>query len=114
MRIITLEEHITTPEILAVAPMSATGAFAAFMQSMNAKLLDVGEGRITDMDAAGIDMQVLSVAANAVDKLDSSTANTIARDANDRMAAAVRARPTRFAAFATLALQEPDKAAAEL
>ena len=36
-----------------------------------------------------------------------------ARDANDWMAAAVRAHPDRFAAFATLALQEPDKAAAE-
>ena len=83
------------------------------MQAISAKLLDVGEGRIADMDAAGIDMQVLSVAANTVDKLDSATANALARDANDRMAAAVRAHPDRFAAFATLALQEPDKAAAE-
>lgn len=114
MRIITLEEHITTPEILKAAQMPATGASAAFMQTMNAKLLDVGEGRIADMDAAGIDMQVLSVSANTVDKLDSDAANAIARDANDRMAAAVRAHPGRFAAFATLALQEPDRAAAEL
>src|ERR1019366_446494 len=50
---------------------------------------------------------------NTIDKLDSATANDLARDANDRMAAAVQARPDRFAAFATLALQEPDKAAAE-
>jgi uncharacterized protein len=114
MRIVTLEEHITTPEILKAAQMPATGPAAAFMQAMNAKLLDVGEGRIADMDAAGIDMQVLSVSANAVDKLDPSSANALAHDANDIMAAAVRAHPTRFAAFATLALQEPDKAAAEL
>jgi len=53
------------------------------------------------------------VAANTVDHLDAATANALARDANDRMAAAVQARPDRFAAFATLALQEPDKAAAE-
>jgi predicted TIM-barrel fold metal-dependent hydrolase len=114
MRIITLEEHITTPEMLKAAQMPATGASAAFMQAMNAKLLDVGDGRIADMDAAGIDMQVLSVSANTVDKLDSGAANAVARDANDRMAAAVRAHPDRFAAFATLALHEPDKAAAEL
>lgn len=113
MRIITLEEHITTPEILKAARMPVTGASVAFMQAMNAKLLDVGEGRIADMDAAGISMQVLSVSANAVDTLDSASANAVARDANNRMAAAVRAHPTRFAAFATLALQEPDKAAAE-
>src|SRR6201988_3383487 len=112
MRIITLEEHITTPEILKAAQMPATGASAAFMQTMNAKLLDVGDGRIADMDAAGIDMQVLSVSANTVDKLDSDAANAVARDANDRMAAAVQAHPDRFAAFATLALQEPDQAAA--
>jgi predicted TIM-barrel fold metal-dependent hydrolase len=35
------------------------------------------------------------------------------RDANDRMAEATRAHPGRFAAFAALALQEPDKAAVE-
>jgi predicted TIM-barrel fold metal-dependent hydrolase len=38
----------------------------------------------------------------------------VARDANDVMAAAVKTHPDRFAAFATLALQEPEKAAGEL
>jgi len=114
MRIITLEEHVTTPDIVKAAQMPMSGASPAFMQTINAQLLDIGEGRIADMDAAGIDMQVLSVSANAMDKLDSATANALARDANDRMAAAVRAHPGRFAAFATIALQEPDKAAAEI
>jgi predicted TIM-barrel fold metal-dependent hydrolase len=113
MRTITLEEHVTTPEILKAAQMPATGAFAAYMQEMNSKLLDLGKGRIADMDAAGIDLQVLSVSANAVDKLEAATAQAIIRDANDRMAAAVREHPLRFAAFATLALHEPEQAAAE-
>jgi hypothetical protein len=113
MRIITLEEHITTPEILKAAPMPAIGASGAYVQSVNAKLLDMGKGRIADMDASGIDLQVLSISANSVDKLDAASANALARDANDQMAAAVQAHPTRFAAFATLALHEPDKAAAE-
>jgi predicted TIM-barrel fold metal-dependent hydrolase len=113
MRIVALEEHITTPDIVKAAQMSMSGAIPAFLQAISAKLLDVGEVRIADMDAAGIDMQVLSVSANTVDKLDSTTANALSRDANDRMAAAVRAHPDRFAAFATLALQEPDKASAE-
>jgi len=93
--------------------MAAGGASPAFMQAINAKLLDMGEGRIADMDASGIDMQVLSVSANTVDKLDPAAANAVVRDANDRMAAAVRAHPGRFGAFATLALQEADQAAAE-
>jgi len=114
MRTITLEEHITTPDIVRAAQMSVGGAIPTFLQAMQAKLLDVGEGRIADMDAAGIDVQVLSLAANTVDKLDSATGNSLARDANDRIAAAVRAHPDRFAGFATLALQEPDKAAVEL
>jgi predicted TIM-barrel fold metal-dependent hydrolase len=111
MRTITLEEHVTTPDIAKAAPMAMSSP--AFMQAIQAKLLDLGEGRIADMDEAGIDLQVLSVAANTLDKLDSAVANDLARDANDRMAAAVRAHPDRFAAFATLALHEPDQAAAE-
>ena len=114
MRTIALEEHMTTPGIVKAAQMSMHGASPAFLQSIGSKLLDVGDGRIADMDAAGIDMQVLSVSANTLDKLDSATANALARDANDQMAAAVRAHPDRFAAFATLALQEADQAATEL
>jgi predicted TIM-barrel fold metal-dependent hydrolase len=93
--------------------MSLSGAMPAFVQAVQAKLLDMGAGRIADMDEAGIDLQVLSVAANTADKLDAALAQGLARDANDRMADAVRAHPTRFAAFATLALQEPETAAAE-
>jgi len=113
MRIITLEEHMTTPDIVKAARMPG-GAAPAFMEAIQGKLLEVGAGRIADMDAAGIDLQVLSVAANTVDQLDPATAQALVRDANDRMADAVRAHPGRFGAFATLALQEPDQAAAEL
>ena len=114
MRTIALEEHMTTPAIAEAARMALSGVTPAWMQAINSKLLDVGEGRIADMDAAGIDLQVLSVAANTVDKLDAASANALTRDANDCMAAAVRSHPDRFAAFATLALQEPDKGAGEL
>jgi hypothetical protein len=113
MRTITLEEHVTTPAIAKAAEMRLSGAVPAFIQAMQVKLLDMGAGRIADMDEAGIDLQVLSVAANMVDHLDAGLAQELTRDANDRMAAAVSAHPTRFAAFATLALQDPEKAAAE-
>ncbi len=114
MRIVALEEHMTTPDIVKAAQMSDTGASPAFMQALQAKLLDVDAGRIADMDTGGIDMQVLSLAANTVDKLDAASAKALAHDANDRMAAAVQAHPDRFAAFATLALHEPESAAQEL
>jgi predicted TIM-barrel fold metal-dependent hydrolase len=89
------------------------GAGAA-MQAIGVKLLDVDAGRIADMDAAGISMQVLSVSANTVDQLDPATAQALVRDANDRMAAATQAHPDRFAAFATLSLLDPSQAAKEL
>lgn len=114
MRIITLEEHMTTPEIAKLAPLVSGGPAAEYMKAMGRKLLDVGAGRIADMDAAGIDLQVLSVATNATDRLDADTARGLARDANDRMADAVQAHPTRFAAFANVALQDPERAAEEL
>jgi len=114
MRTITLEEHISTPAFLeALARIQTDVSSPDFARVMHAKLLDIGDGRIADMDAAGIDMQILSLAGNGLDKLEPATATALARDTNDRLAAAVRAHPDRFAAFATLALLEPEKAAVE-
>ncbi len=115
MRIITLEEHVTTPTIVRASSNGQGGMPSnAYIQSLHAKLLDIGEGRLADMDASGISMQVLSISASPSDKMESSAAHALARDANDILAAAVKAHPDRFAAFCTLALQEPDKAATEL
>jgi predicted TIM-barrel fold metal-dependent hydrolase len=112
MRTITLEEHISTPAFLeATAEMGDSSS--DFMRAWHEKLVDIGEGRIADMDAAGIDMQVLSLTDSSLDKLEPTTATALARDTNDKLAAAVRAHPDRFAAFATLALLEPEKAALE-
>jgi uncharacterized protein len=116
MRIITLEEHITTPAIVKASSEGQSGPLTsnAYIQSLHAKLLDVGDARLADMDSSGISVQVLSISASPIDKMEPSAANALARDANDIMAAAIKAHPDRFAAFATLSLQEPEKAAAEL
>jgi len=115
MRIIALEEHMTTLGIVNSSSDGQGGGLPAntFIQSLQAKLLDVGEGRLADMDASGISMQVLSISASLIDKMEPSAGHAVACDANDAIAAAVRAHPDRFAAFATLALQDPQKAAAE-
>jgi uncharacterized protein len=115
MRIITLEEHITTPAILkASSDGQGVLSSSAFIQALHAKLLDTGEGRLADMDASGISMQVLSISSSPIDKLDPAAGHALARDTNDILAAAVKAHPDRFAAFCTLALQDPQKSAAEL
>jgi len=113
MRIVTLEEHFTTPELQNARTQVWQGA-PEYMRALSSKLLDLGDARIADMDEAGIDLQVLSAAAGSFEKLDSATAIALARDTNDRLASAISAHPTRFAGFATLALQEPTQSAAEL
>ena len=65
------------------------------------------------MDEARIDLQVLSLAALGFDALDASTATTLSHDVNDELAAAVRTNPSRLAAFASLALKDPESAAKE-
>ena len=93
MRTITLEEHITTPDFLAALAKAGSPDMAGrAMEAVRDKLLDMGNGRPADMDAAGIDMQVLSLAGGGMDRLDAATATAVARDTNDRMADAVRGR----------------------
>jgi predicted TIM-barrel fold metal-dependent hydrolase len=113
MRTITLEEHFLTESFL-----RATGAHdqptPPWLAQLQPKLLDLGAGRISAMDEANIDLQVLSLAALGFDALDASTATPLAHDVNEELAAAVRANPSRLAAFASLALKDPEAAAKEL
>src|SRR4029077_18189966 len=113
MRTITLEEHISTPEYLeAMEEVWRGDPVIDMWRASRGKLLDAGKDSIADMDASGIEMQVLSL-SGSLDRLDPATAVALARDTNDKLAAAVQAHPDRFAAFATLALQEPEIAAVE-
>ena len=115
MRIITLEEHVSTPAFLQAVDARSQRDFAnEYIRRVREKLVDLEAGRLADMDAADIDMQVLSLAGGDMDRLESPTATTLARDVNDAIAAAVQAHPTRFAAFASVNLQDPESAASEL
>ena len=66
------------------------------------------------MDEAGIDIQVLSHGAPSAQKLTGSDAAALTARVNDRLAAFVKAKPDRFAAFAALATCDPVAAANEL
>lgn len=78
------------------------------------RLCEAGNKRVAEMDAAGIDIQVLSLNSPGVEQLDREPAMTLAREANDFVSAAIERHPTRFFGFATLPLAAPDTAAAEL
>ena len=78
------------------------------------RLADIGEGRIRQMDADGIDFAVLSLTSPGVQVFDAVTASRLAKDANDALANAVKVYPDRLAALAAVAPQYPQGAAQEL
>ncbi len=77
-------------------------------------LTDLGDLRLADMDATGIDMQLLLLASPGVQMFDAGEARELSMLANDRLASAVTRHPTRFAGLAAIPPQDPVFAAAEL
>ena len=78
------------------------------------RLADLDARRIGDMDAAGIDLQLLSLTSPGVQVFDRETATALAVDANDQLAAAIARHPTRFAGLTAIAPQDPARAAREI
>jgi predicted TIM-barrel fold metal-dependent hydrolase len=108
--IIALEEHYWDAELAA----TFTGVEAGRPGDIHARLHDLGALRIKEMDEAGIDLQVLSHGAPSAQKLSGDNAVALTRRVNDRLDAAVKAHPKRFAAFAALPTIDPAAAADEL
>lgn len=122
MRIITVEEHAISPALnkalakygKAGAPYQALAHAKGYPYDADPVLFaDLGEKRIADMDAAGIDMQVLSCPVQA-QQLPPDIAVAAVRDANDELAAAISLHPDRFAGFCSLPWSAPEAAAREL
>src|SRR4029450_10106764 len=79
-----------------------------------AALLDLGETRLAAMDAAGIDVQVLSHNQPGCQALDAATAVPTAREVNDLLSEAIKVHPDRFAGLAALPTADPAAAVREL
>ena len=78
------------------------------------KLADLDALRIADMDAAGIDHQVISLTSPGVQVFDRDTAVSLAHDSNDMLHDAISRHPDRFSGLCAIAPQAPDLAAQEL
>ncbi len=95
-----------------MARLGQTGARAAVLRAPGGQMpLDE---RVRMLDRAGIDLQVLSVAAAVPYLAEQAAAVEAARTANDAFAAVCRQYPGRFAAFASLPMPHVDAALAEL
>jgi uncharacterized protein len=117
MKIIAIEEHFQIAAIKkAVGSLTTASQMSTAMVNApsNARLEDLGAGRLRAMDQTGIDVQVLSITSPGTQVLPASEAVPLARDANDQLAAAIAAHPDRYAGFATLPTPDPNAAAAEL
>src|SRR5262245_7304671 len=123
---IAVEEGVNFPEIMSEAvnvaarqpalikALNPFGGTGGLWEALGSKLGDLGEGRIRQMDADGIDMQLLLLSAPGVQTLEEGLATELAAMANDRVSAASRKYPDRLAGLAAVAPQNPRNAALEL
>jgi len=115
MRTIGLEEHFVTEELAGYGASSAGIAQPGVWAEASRRLLDLTGERLAGMDAAGLDVQVLSLNAPGIQaEKDPALAVTRAAAVNDLLATTIAENPTRFAGFAALPLQDPKAAADEL
>ena len=141
MKIIAIEEHFTTEEQIEYlrsildkdypvqevvkdetaidievrwVPASNYSSSLIGSNAILEKLLDVGEGRLKEMDDNDIAMEVLSLVSPGVQVLDTPAAIKSMKKQNDKLSEIVRKYPQRFAGLATLAPQSPGEAADEL
>ncbi len=118
-RTIALEEHFATPAYMEgpghqMLERAEAGNSVPETRLLIERLLDIGAGRIAAMDAAGVDIQALSLNAPGVEMLEAKEAVVLARDTNDLVEAAMRKYPGRFIGLACLPTAAPEKAAQEL
>jgi predicted TIM-barrel fold metal-dependent hydrolase len=124
---IAIEEHFVDPD--QVHPHFGDGFSGEFVQegssfggfnpeyaaAVSERLGDLRDSRIEEMDAAGIDIAVLSHTIGGVEGIaDPTEAVHTARRVNDFLAAEVAGSGGRFAGFATVALQDVAAAVDEL
>lgn len=129
VRRIATEEAFVTPDIAAATrrimlepecPPALRGlANSVFGDSEGARrlqnqLLDIGEGRIAQMDETGIDVHLLSVTSPGLQALPAEVAAPLAEQANDILAQALRNHPDRFWGLTAIAAHHPQRAVKEI
>jgi predicted TIM-barrel fold metal-dependent hydrolase len=114
MKIITLEEHFEIAEIKKAVARFLPDSHEQFYQPPTRQLEDLGVHRLAEMDAMGIDVQVLSHTSVDLSQIPAAEAIALARAINDQLAETVQNHPDRFVGFATLPTRDPEAAAHEL
>lgn len=90
------------------------GSGSARTTAVVERLQDLDERRVADMDATGIDRQIISLTSPGTQIFGRDRAVAMATLANDQLAAACRRRPDRFVGLTAVAPQDPEAAAGEI
>lgn len=125
MKIIGFEEHYKLPAISEANPNEVFKSGIEMLKKAGwgdtdphgewpAGICDLGEDRVAAMDAAGIDVQILSHTVPGPETVEPPLAVELATRSNDTVAAAIAKHPDRFLGFATLPMRDPAAAAGEL
>jgi len=77
-------------------------------------LLSLGQKRIAEMDAAGIDKAIIALTAPGTHVFEADEARALTTDANDKLAAACRDHPDRFIGMTAIAPADPAWSAREI
>ena len=107
--VIAIEEHFMEPSLAQYLGKAASPP--AFVSD---RLYDFFDLRLKEMDAAGVDMQVLSHQSPGSQRLPDDVAVEACRSVNDALAAVIAERPDRFDGFAMLPTNLPEAAADEM
>jgi 5-carboxyvanillate decarboxylase len=78
------------------------------------RIQDMEARRLADMDATGIDMQLLMLTCPGVQLFEPGDACALATSSNDQLAEAIARHPDRFSGLAAFAPNAPQAAAAEI
>jgi 2,3-dihydroxybenzoate decarboxylase len=115
MKKIALEEHFMSPGLEEYWRPTMSLVPPDVFKPIYERLTNFGDLRLGEMDGAGIQKAVLSIAGPGVQiEPDAKRATYKAAESNDFLAKEVEARPDRYDGFAHIALQDPKEAAAEL
>jgi len=104
VKTVDVHAHCAVPEAMALMGLKV---------NPQALLMSQPQDRIRAMDEQGIDVEALSINAYWY-KAERDLARELVRLQNEKLAEICAARPDRFVAFATVALQHPDLAAEQL
>src|SRR5882724_9055772 len=115
VRKIALEEHFLCPGFEDYWKTTVGNVDPAIYRQVMSSLRDFGEHRLGEMDEAGIERALLSLAGPGVQvETGTATACRKAKECNDFLAKEMQRRPDRYSGFGHLPLQDPAVAADEL